>query len=160
MPRRVSVVGWWGMPDKPCHLGHMKVSPWKGGRRNHQPLWSPEGDAGSPLGRREASPGPVHPPPGSPPSSCRPLLCPRARTRCHVTVLLTASCRLPVLPVSTHVATCGPPAVIHLPSPGPSPHRGRKGRRGERGGAEGRVASVPGACDGPGGEWKGSENPG
>ena len=53
MPSRVSIVGWWEMPDKPCHLGCMKVSPWKRHHRKQQPPWSREGGAGSPLGRRE-----------------------------------------------------------------------------------------------------------
>lgn len=57
MPSRISIVGWWEMPDKLYHLWCMKVSPWKGHHRKHQPLWSQEGDAGSPLGRRELVPG-------------------------------------------------------------------------------------------------------
>lgn len=135
MPRRVSVVGWWKMPVSPGAHESLTLE----GRPQEPPApVEPSGDEGSPLGRREASPGPVYPPPGSPPSSCRPLLCPWARTRYNVTVLLTASCRLPCPSCSRTRGHVWPPGCRSPALPRPQPAQGEGGEVGGAGRSRGK----------------------
>lgn len=144
------------MPDKPCHLGYMKVSP--PGRTPQETAASAGAKRGRrgilPLGRRELVLGLRPPPPGLTVLAPAASLCPQARTHCSFMVLLTASCL--VLPIPTP-RPVWPLAVVLPASPSPSPTQG-DGEGGEREAAEGRAASVPGACDGPRGDWKGGKN--